>query len=212
VEYMTEEQQVERLKAFWKEYGLSIVGGIVLAIALIIGFRYYRSYKTNKAQEASLVYTTMVTTAMSNNDASANNAAKVLIKEYSSSAYADFAQLWLAKRAVDQKQYPAALKALRWVLVHGNMESVKQVTRIRLSRVYLQMQEPAKALSALATMNDKAYQGLVAELQGDAYLQRGQINRARVLYQKALKTLPNPAQSRPLLAMKLADLPATNKL
>ena len=207
MEYMTEEQQVERLKEFWKEYGLAIAAGIVIAIALIFGVRYYRGYEATKSQEASMVYTTMISTAMSNNDATAKGAAQDLISKFPSTSYASFAQMWLAKEAVQAGKYPAAVKSLQWILVHSKMNAIKQVTRIRLARVYLQMKAPDKAVSVLRTVNDKAYVGLIAETQGDAYLQRGQISRARESYQAALKSLPNPAQSRPVLAMKLADLP-----
>ncbi|HAS13965.1 MAG TPA: hypothetical protein DCS01_01545, partial [Idiomarina abyssalis] len=38
---MDEEQQVERLKEFWKEHGKGIVAGVVIGFGLFYGWRYY---------------------------------------------------------------------------------------------------------------------------------------------------------------------------
>ena len=39
--YQTEEQQVEAIKGFWKEYGIAVIAGLVLGFAGFIGFNYY---------------------------------------------------------------------------------------------------------------------------------------------------------------------------
>ena len=38
-EYETEEQQVEALKDWWKQNGLAVIGGAVLGVSALIGWR-----------------------------------------------------------------------------------------------------------------------------------------------------------------------------
>jgi predicted negative regulator of RcsB-dependent stress response len=55
-DHLTDEQQVELLKNFWHEYGLSIILGITLALCAGFGFKYYQSYVTQRSYQASVVY------------------------------------------------------------------------------------------------------------------------------------------------------------
>ncbi len=40
--YSSEEQQVEAIKRFWQQYGKAILGGVVLGLAALYGFRFCR--------------------------------------------------------------------------------------------------------------------------------------------------------------------------
>ena len=209
MDYLTDEEQVERLRAWWKEYGLAIVAGIIIAIIVVVGWRYYSSYKTKVSQSASLVYTTMINSTFSDQQASAIQAANTLKTKFSKTPYAAYAALWLAKNAVEQNNYQQALSQLQWAQQHTSMPAVAQVALLRMAEINLQMNKPQQALQLLKTVKDKAYLGLVDEARGDAYLQMKNTAAATAAYQQALKNLPQPDRSRPLLAMKLASLPMT---
>jgi len=56
----TEEEQVERLKAWLKENGLSIVLGIVIGVGGIGGYNYWMHVQETTAAEASGHYTQML--------------------------------------------------------------------------------------------------------------------------------------------------------
>ena len=140
--YLTEEEQVERLRAWWKEYGLAIIAGIIIAIVVVITWRYYNAYETRKSQAASLIYTTMVNSVLSQQTQSAQQAANALVTEYASTPYAAYAALWLAKQAVMQKQYQQAITQLNWVLDHSSAKAIEQVARLRLAQINLQLNQP----------------------------------------------------------------------
>lgn len=51
--YSTEEQQVDAIKQFWKDYGTSILIGAVVGLGGLYGWNYYSDMKVAKAEEAS---------------------------------------------------------------------------------------------------------------------------------------------------------------
>lgn len=50
--YSSEEQQVEAIKRFWQDYGKAIVGGVVLGLAALYGFRFYQADQREAAEAA----------------------------------------------------------------------------------------------------------------------------------------------------------------
>ena len=52
-EYVTDDEQVERIKKWWSDNGSSVVAGLVIGIGGLMGWRYWVDYKDNQAAEAS---------------------------------------------------------------------------------------------------------------------------------------------------------------
>ena len=51
--YFNEEEQLEVLKRYWKEYGFVCIIAVVLAISVSFGWRYYQKQKAISARHAS---------------------------------------------------------------------------------------------------------------------------------------------------------------
>ncbi len=205
-DYVTEEQQIEALKKWWKEYGLSIVVGVTLAIIVIFGWRFYRGYATRVAQQASILYTRMTIDVLNNQKQDAITQAKSLRENFTGTPYAKIAALTLARYAVLQNKLDEAITQLRWVAKHASSRVLVQLARLRLARIYIVQNKTAEALGLLKHIKDASLAGLVAEVQGDAYTKLGDINKARARYQLALKEIPMPEQNRPILQMKATDI------
>lgn len=207
MEYLNEQQQVDQIKTWLKEYGVSILVGVVFAILIVLSLRYYQRYRYNQSEEASFLYTTFINGVLSQQHSAADDAANSLISKYKHTPYASFAELWLAKENIDQQNYSAADKQLDVVIEHSEIAALRQIARIRKAQIALQQHQPTGALSILTTIDDDAYRGLVDEVRGDAYLRMNQPDNAREHYQLALKEIPQSTLAQPTLAMKLADLP-----
>jgi len=207
--YETEEQQVEQLKKLWKEYGWSTIIGIALAIAIVFGWRFYQSYRIQHAQKASLVYERMMMDVLNHQWSDATSQAQMLRQQFAHTPYAKLAAFTLAKQAVSNKKYDKASTQLQWVINHASDDSFKQIAQLRLARVDLELKQPHKALQTLKTIHSDAYAGVVNETRGDAYVQLGQLDKAKAAYELALTKMADDSPSRPVLQMKLADLPAS---
>ena len=205
-DYVTEEQQIEALKEWWKEYGLSIIIGLVLAIIVIFGWRFYQRHKTNVAEKASIVYARMTVDVLNNQWQDAITQAKLLRKNFTRTPYAKIAALTLAKHAVSQNNFNDAVTQLNWVVKHASSDVLLQLARLRLARIYITQNKTKEALSLLKRMRHSSFAGLAAEVQGDVYVKLGNVDKARQMYQLALKEIPSPDQSRPVLQMKLDNL------
>lgn len=205
-EYLTEQEQVQQIKAWVKQYGITIIAGILIAVIASTGWRYYQNYRTKLLLHASAIYDEMLTLRSQNNADAATTQAKKLVSHYPRSPYAQMAAFMLARDAVMKKDYPEAITQLKWIIAHSKNPAIQQIARIRIARIMLADNKPDSALETLKTLNDKNFAGMVDEVRGDAYLAKNDPVSARNAYELALKELPNAEITRPLLEMKYDNL------
>jgi predicted negative regulator of RcsB-dependent stress response len=205
-EYLTEQEQIELLKTWIKQYSLVILAGMALAFVSITGWRYWQQRQNKIISHASSVYDEMLTVRAQNNASATLVQADKLFTHYPHTVYSQMAALMLARDAINKKDFAAAEKHYEWVIDHSSVDSFRQIARIRLARVLLVNGNPQKSLDTLKTVNEKSYQGMIEEVKGDAYLAMHNIALAREAYKKALAELPNAEVIRPLLQMKYDNL------
>ena len=205
-EYLTEQEQIEQLKKWFRVYGIPALFGVVVGIAIFYGWNYYQSYQTRILSHASRVYDEMLTDRAQNNIEGTLVQAQKLLSHYPSTPYGEMAALMLAREAVNKKDYSEALKQLSWVLDHSHQAAVRQMARLRIARIYITQQRPEEAIALLKTVDDKNFNGLIHEVLGDAELAGHHNTEAQAAYQLALQELPNSEEIRPLLEMKLDNL------
>lgn len=208
-DHLTEEQQVEALKKFWKENGLSIIAGIVFAIVVTFGWQYYKSYRNSISERASALYIHLdeqLSLKNQSNLADFLTQAKFLQAHYRGTPYASLATFSLVKQYVEQKKFNEAVTQLNWIVQHGSAKFFKQLARLRLARILLMQNQPEQALDVLSVVNSQAYLGLILDVRGDAYLQLKQKGKARTAFQGALKAIPPQSDVSSLIQMKLNNV------
>ncbi|MAZ78240.1 MAG: hypothetical protein CMF39_06135 [Legionellaceae bacterium] len=201
-----EEQQVEAIKKWWKEYGLTTIAGVVIAILIVLGWQYYQRAEMAKRDHASVAYETFITAQMSGDTDRAQSAANVLLSQFKKTSYAQLAEFWLAKMAVEKQQYSLANQHLMEIVQHAKEPGWRDIARIRLARINLEQQQSQQALTQLQSVG-QSYQGLANVVRGDAYTQLKQFAQAKKAYHQALTQLPPDAPINALIKMKLANLP-----
>jgi FimV-like protein len=201
----TEEEQVEKLKAWLKENGMSIVLGIVIGIGGIGGYNYWRHVQETTAEEASLHYTQMMDSLAASDADELRLHADILINDYSSTEYALLAQLALARQYVEDGDFAAAGEALQQVIGSAEREPLAWVARTRLAAVQIQSEQYDQALATLAVEFPEDFSALAEELRGDALARQGKVDEAIAAYRKAQQAVPSPANPE-FLRQKLNDL------
>lgn len=207
--YLSDAEQIEKLRKWWKEYGWATILGVALAIILVVGWQVYQRYKLHQAQHASLVYATMMSSSYDGDMSSAKAAANDLIKQFHGTSYADIANLWLAKQAATASNYDQALTYLETVEAHGHMSALRQIAALRRAEIYIQLKQNKLAMTALATTYDKGFTPRIDELKGDVYWQMKDFTNAKTWYQQAQQAYDKAGLPAPMLSMKLADVPDT---
>lgn len=196
---LTEDEQSERLKAWWKENGTSVIAGAVLGIAVIGGVNYWRIYKADQAEAAATLYEQV----LQGRNGPAVDAGQKLINDYASTPYAGKAALFLAKMAFENGDAEQAAQHLQWAVDNAPDSADRKVARLRLARVALSRDDPDEADSVLAGMQTGGYLSEYHELQGDIAMARNDPRMARSEYEAALEALPDQSGYAEMLNWKL---------
>lgn len=209
-----EEEQVENLKRFLKDYGTPIMVGIALALAVFAGWRLWQNDRLDQATKAATIYQDMLSAVershVNPQDKAGNTDvqryAKTLKEDYAKTPYALSAGLLLARQASDRNDFKEAEKQLHWVLEQKPGEGERVLTVTRLARVMAGEKQYDAALALLDKETDAGFKPTIEELKGDIYQVQGKIPEAQKAYQAAAAALQARDERRPLLEMKMADV------
>ena len=220
-ELRTEEEQIEALKKWWQQNGKSLVISVVLAVAVVFGYKAWQNHQVVQGEAASDTYFQLlnalaaVETATGEKMADANLAtaehlAGVLKTDFESSTYAVYAALLVASQSVTRNDLTEAEAELQWVVDHVDpADAIYPIAKLRLARVVAASGDEAslqRALSVMEGLQAGAYQTSVEETRGDIYLALGNEEQAREAYRQSLAAAEAAGMSRPLVTVKLADL------
>lgn len=201
--YSSEEQQVEAIKRFWKEYGITIVAGTILGLGGLYGFRYYQGHQLAQAEQASSGFEQLLL-AQEQQSADWLQDAERYIESNSKTAYATFAAMLKARDAVLAGDYSLAEQQLSWVIAQTKDPVIDAIARLRLARVHLQQQQYSQALALLQSKLPASFTLQQQELKGDIHLAQGDTTAAKQAYQLAKAS--DGAQANQLLKIKLDEL------
>ncbi len=186
-EYETEEQQVAALKQWWKENGTSLIIGLCVGVSALFGWRYYEEQNNVHAVQASDLYMqVMQSTGQQNVDDKTIDINNQLINEYSDTPYAALSSLALAKFEYEKGNIEPAVAQLELAVKHASDDLIKQISSLRLARLYLEQNKYSEMQALLNMPHEKAYDALFEELKGDLYSAQGELAQARIAYDKAI--------------------------
>lgn len=203
-EHLDDEEQLEALKKWWSENGKSVVGGVVLGLVLVGGWRGWQYYEQNRAETAGARYDALLVAAESGQPERAVQLAEGLRAEFEETAYASLAALQAAKLKFEAGDRGAAQVQFAWVRANAPDRALRQVATLRLARILLDDADLDAAQRLLDAAPRDAFAPELAELRGDLARARGDLAAARAAYEEALAGKPD---SGVLLRMKLDDLP-----
>ena len=201
-------EQSEQVRKWLRENGLSIVVGVVLALALIFGWRQWQEHKANREVQAASQFAVIQNAVQSDNKQAMAAALADLQKNYADSAYAALGSAATAEYDVGKDDLKPAAQNLQWAVSHSKQPALKSLFTLRLARVLIAQDQAQQALKELAGIPSGQYAALSAELRGDALLKLGKSSEARDAYQQAMAKLDkdNDAPARHALQMKLDNL------
>lgn len=205
-EFLSEQEQVERLKKWWLDNWKSIAAGIVIALIIIFGWRYWQHRSQVRSLTASAMYDQMGSLLATGQGPQALQVANQLVNNYSDTPYAAQAALAMAQYDVGSNKPDDAMQMLDWVIAHSQDQGLQLLARLRLARVKLSVGDPQAALTALSGVAASGFTPLFDAVRGDAYLKLGETAQARAAYQSALNAWTPEMGDKSLLQMKLDNL------
>ena len=202
--YESEKEQIEAVRKWWKANGKSIIVGIVLGSALVIGWRWWSAQQNKQSEIASVQYEAVLQEIKKGDNDAALKSGGRLLEAFEKSEYASLTALELAKVKVDQNDLEGARFYLQWVVDHTSSAPLKDVARLRLARILFAKNDKAGALKLVNAVNSKDFALPAQELKGDIFMAQGDRDQARAAYSAAANAITQGAD-RSRIEMKLAE-------
>ncbi|WP_194756987.1 YfgM family protein [Aliidiomarina indica] len=199
-----EDQQVEQIKAFIKDYGPWIVAGIVLGLGSLFGWRYYQDSQVEAAQARTAAYQEVIETLQFGEDDDAIARARAMTDELSGTEQGALARLYVAQHAVNAGDLDTARTQLELAHSELRQDELKAIVALRLARIDAAREDFTSAQAWLAGVRSTAFAANVAEVQGDIYYAQGNYSAARESYLAAADASAAGANSA--LQMKIDNL------
>jgi predicted negative regulator of RcsB-dependent stress response len=203
---LQEQEQLEALKAWWKDNGNWILGTVLVVVVAMGSWRGWQYYQHQQATKAATLYMQVVEQVGSNDPKRVNDAAAAVMDKFASTAYAAHAALLAAQVNEQAKDVAHAKTQLQWVIDHAGEAALKDVARLRLAAVLLDEKNYADALQLLEAKHPESFDGLYADLRGDVLSAQGKTDEARSAYKLAYEKFDVQNIYRNLIQMKIDAL------
>jgi predicted negative regulator of RcsB-dependent stress response len=198
-----EQEQIDALKAWWKDNGTRLLGLLLAVTVAFGGWRGWQYYQHQQSGEAATLYAGFVKQLESSDAKRVNDAAAAVMDKYASTSYAPRAALLAAQINEQGKDAARAKTQLQWVIDHAAEAGLKDVARLRLAAVLLDEKNYADALKLLEAKHPASFDGLYADLRGDVLSAQGKAAEAKAAYQLAYDKTDAKSVYRNLIQMKM---------
>lgn len=204
VDIFDDEDRAQRFLKYWKDWGIAIVVAILIAIVAFVGWRFVQERQSvTRDQIANLFYEVELATE---DEQPTEEMESALVQQYPRSGYSIYVYLLRAKRSVEAEEYELALDHLEDALKVTRDITLKELIKIRMARVYLQLDQQEEALSILPKTTG-GYAPYVLEIVGDIHRMRQEYELATKSYQNAILEVYSD-DHRQRLELKVSLMPS----
>jgi predicted negative regulator of RcsB-dependent stress response len=205
---LEEQEQIDQLKQFWKQYGNLITWALIVVLGGSAGWMYWNRYQLDQSAKAGVMIDEM-DKAVQAGDADRAAALFVPLKDrYPGTAFAEQGAMTLAKVQFDKGQLDNARATLAWVADNAVETEYRTLARLRLAGILLDQKKYDDALKQLEGATGKDFEALVADRRGDIFLAQGKKDEAKAAFQQAWKAMDPKVDYRRLIEAKLTALGA----
>jgi predicted negative regulator of RcsB-dependent stress response len=203
-ENLSEKEQIEEIRHWFKENGLYLFGGVALVLVAYVGLNQYEAWRNRNAEAAAAVYVEIRQLVADDDREAADSRLAELAAQYANSAYLDQARLLIAEANVVRD--PArSIAELNAVVERDGDDGIVQIARLRLARVLAYQERYDEALAALEIAEPGAFAASFAEVRGDIHVAMGDHDAAASAYTDALLGGGNGSVNIELVQLKLND-------
>ncbi len=205
-DYLEDDEVVDRIRAWWRENGTSLVASLLLVVGGWAGWNWYGTYSEEQASESFVQFADYVA-LREDGEGDSEEASEVLARldeDYRGSGGHVLSLLYRAGDAVRSEDMALAIQHLEAALAASPDGQVEALVRLRLARVYLQEEAFDAALNILQGIEAEEHVAAREELRGDVFLAKGQGQEARSAYQAAIEAqdADDTGASWPFTSMK----------
>lgn len=205
---LEEQEQLDRLKAFWNRWGNLVTAVLVIAAGVYAASIGWNVWQRNQAAKAASMYDELGRAAQSGDVALTDRIFGDLKERYPRTAFASQAGLVAAKVAALKGQADAARANLAWVADNASDDAHRDIARLRLAGILLDEKKLDEALRTLDAVATREFAALAADRRGDILFEQGKGDEARAAWRKALQGLDAKVDYRRVVEAKVDALGA----
>ena len=189
VELYDEHEQSERVRSWLRENGVSIVMGVVLALAGIFGWRQWQDYQSNQATLANEYYAAIQRQLEVDNVEAAAEQFAAMREGVGEHAYLALAGMLLAPSLSEAGETGRAAEIYAALLESGKWSALRPLIRLRLALVETALGRSESALARLQGDAPTGYEALWLETRGDVLFDLNRLDAAAEAYAAAVEQL-----------------------
>jgi predicted negative regulator of RcsB-dependent stress response len=202
---LEEQEQLDALKAWWKDNGNHVLLAVTAAFVAFAGFQGWKIYQHQQGVQASAQYEAL--TQLDTKDIKQiRSVSGRLMEKFSGTPYAARAALIAARANYESGDVKSAHAQVEWAMTHSRDDAVKSIAQLQLAALQFQEKKYDDALKTLADKHDPAYDGLLSDLKGDILVAQGKPAEAKKAYGEALAKLDERGKFRKYTEQKLDAL------
>jgi predicted negative regulator of RcsB-dependent stress response len=205
---LQDQEQLDALKAFWKQYGNLVTWVLILALGGFAAWNGWNWWQRDQSTKAGAMFEELDRAATAGDADKAGRVFGDLKERYPRTAFAQQGGLAAAKVQFDKGQVDAAKASLTWVATQATEDEYRTVARLRLAGVLAEAKQYDEALKMLDEAKSPAFEALVADRRGDVLLAQGKPDQARTAFQAAWAAMDEKLDYRRLIEAKLVSLAA----
>ncbi|CAN5701844.1 tetratricopeptide repeat protein [soil metagenome] len=209
---LEEQEQLDQLKGFWKQYGNLITWVLVAVLACYAGWNSWNWWQRDQSVKSGAMFDELDRAAQAGDADKAGRVFADMKERYPRTAFTEQGGLLAAKVQADKAQPDAALATLAWVSANATEAEYQTIARLRASGVLLDQKKYDEALRQLDGIalkdGDKEFGALVDDRRGDILLAQGKTDEAKASYTKAWTAMDAKVEYRRLIDAKLTAMGA----
>ena len=203
---LEEQEQLDQLKHFWKQYGNLITWVLIAFLTASAAWNGYQYWQRKQSTQAAAMFDEVEKFVAGGDVDKASRAFNDMKDRFGSAAYTQQAGLLLAKMAYEAAKPEVAKTALLWLADNASDTGYAAIARLRLANVYMEAGTFDEALKVLDGVKAAEFEALASDRRGDIYAAQGKTAEAKTHYLKAYQAMDERSEYRRLLKYKLNAL------
>ena len=203
---LEEQEQLDQLKHFWKQYGNAITWVLIVVLAGFAGWNFYQYWQRSQATQAAALFDEVERSVASADPARMERVFAEMKDRFGGTIYAQQSALLVARQLVAAGKPDAAKVSLTWLSEQAGEPGYQALAKLRLASILMDGKSYDAALALLNGAFPASFEGLVADRKGDVMSLRADKVKAIAEYERAYRLLDSRTEYRRLVEVKLNAL------
>lgn len=205
---LQEQEQIDQLKAFWKQYGNLITWVLIAVLGAYAAWNGWNWWQREQGFKAGALYGEIERAAQAGEADKVTRAFNDLRERHGGTTYAAQGALLAARVQAEKGQADAARATLAWAADKAEGDAFRDIARLRLAAALMDQKQYDEALKALDGVKGDEFKPLAADRRGDVLQLQGKAAEAKGAYQTAWAGLDPAVEYRQVVEAKLTALGA----